>query len=139
MVGNGNLDKVKLPGVGRQIQLISRCQIRKNLCLESTQPRKGFLSRKEHTCISFAHGKNHPSKGGGLLYKNITEETSLVAQWLRIHLSMQEARVRSLVRELRSYLLSSGYACAPQLLKTKCFGACMTQLRSPCVPTKDPA
>ena len=112
MFGNGNLDKVKLPGVGRQIQLVSRCQIRKSLCLVQkrvnlTQGR--VLSRKEHTCISFAHGKNHPSKDGGLLYKNTIKGTiSLVVQWLRIHLAMQEARVRSLVGELKSHLPRSG-------------------------------
>ena len=103
MFRNGNLDKVKLPGVGRQIQLVSRCQIRKSLCLVQkrvnlTQGR--VLSRKEHTCISFAHGKNHPSKGGGLLYKNTIKGASLVVQWLRIHLSMQEERVPSLVGEV---------------------------------------
>ena len=103
MFGNGNLDKVKLPGVGRQIQLVSRCQIRKSLCLVQkrvnlTQGR--VLSRKEHTCISFAHGKNHPSKSGGLLYKNTIKGASLVVQWLRIHLSMQEERVPSLVGEV---------------------------------------
>ena len=59
-------------------------------------------------CISFAHGKNHPSKGGGLLYKNTIKGTSLVVQQLRIHLAMQEAWVRSLVGELKSHLPRSG-------------------------------
>ena len=32
---------------------------------------------------------------------------SQMVQWLRIHLAMQEIRVRSLARELRSHMLSS--------------------------------
>ena len=36
--------------------------------------------------------------------------TSLVAQWLRLHLPMQGTRVPSLVRELRSHMLQGNEA-----------------------------
>ena len=45
--------------------------------------------------------------------------------------------MRPLVGELRSYLPRSGWACVPQLLKPKCFGACMTWPGSLCAPTQD--
>ena len=47
--------------------------------------------------------------------------TSLVAQWLRIHLSMQGLWVRFLVRDLRSYLLLlfSCYCHVPLFCKTR--------------------
>ena len=38
--------------------------------------------------------------------------TSLVVQRLRIHLSMQQTRVRSLVEEVRSHIPQSNYALA---------------------------
>ena len=42
--------------------------------------------------------------------------TSLVVQMLRIHLTMQEAYVPSLVSQLRSHVIQSNQARAPQLL-----------------------
>lgn len=39
--------------------------------------------------------------------KNITIETSLVVQWLRVHLAIQGMWVRSLVEELRAHMLQS--------------------------------
>ena len=36
--------------------------------------------------------------------------TSLVVQWLRIHLPMQETQVQSLVGELRSHILRGNQA-----------------------------
>ena len=96
---------------------------------ESTQAREGFLSRKEHTCISFVHGKNHPSKGGGLLYKNTIKGTSLVARWLRIHLPMQGTRVQSLVRELRSHMVQGNRACTAQRARALTRGTCVLQRR----------
>ena len=41
--------------------------------------------------------------------------TSLVVQWLRIHLAMQGTQVRSPVGKLRSHMPSSKQACVPQL------------------------
>ena len=41
--------------------------------------------------------------------------TSLLIQWLRIHLAMQGTQVRSPVRELRSHMLQSNKANEPQL------------------------
>jgi len=43
--------------------------------------------------------------------------TSLVVQWLRIHLPMQETQVQSLVGELRSHILRGNQAWVPQLEK----------------------
>ena len=40
--------------------------------------------------------------------------TSLVIQWLRIHLAMQEMHVQSLVGELRSHMQWNNEAWAPQ-------------------------
>ena len=37
-------------------------------------------------------------------YRKTKAGTSLVAQWLRIHLAMQETWVPSVVRKLRSYM-----------------------------------
>ena len=37
--------------------------------------------------------------------RKYTVGTSLVVQWLRIHLAMQETQVQSLVQELRSHVL----------------------------------
>ena len=37
--------------------------------------------------------------------KKISQETTLVVQWLRIRLAMQGTWVQSLVRELRSHML----------------------------------
>ena len=42
--------------------------------------------------------------------------TSLVVQWLRIHLLMQGTRIWSLVEELRSHMPRGDKALAPQLL-----------------------
>ena len=41
--------------------------------------------------------------------------TSLVAQWLRICLKMQEKQVQSLIGELRSHMLQSNYALEPRV------------------------
>ena len=41
--------------------------------------------------------------------------TSLLIQWLRIHLAMQGTQVRSPVRELRSHMRQSNEANEPQL------------------------
>ena len=41
--------------------------------------------------------------------------TSLVVQWLRTHLAMQETCVQSVIRELRSHILQSDLAHTPQL------------------------
>ena len=49
----------------------------------------------------------------------------LVVQWLRIHLAMQGTLVRSLFRELRSYMPQGNGARRPQI-------------ESPCASTKDP-
>ena len=86
--------------------------------------------------------------------------TSLVAQWLRIHLSMQGSRVRALVREdptcrgATKPVRYNYWACAlepvshnywarmPQLLKARVPRACAPQqreataMRSPCTATK---
>ena len=35
----------------------------------------------------------------------IKKETSLAVQWLRLHLSIQEAWIQSLVRELKTHIL----------------------------------
>ena len=43
--------------------------------------------------------------------------TSLVVQWLRIHLTMWEAWVQSPVQELRSHMLQGNCAQAPQPLR----------------------
>ena len=45
-----------------------------------------------------------------------TEGTSLVVQWLRIHLAMQGTWVRPLVRELRCHMPWNNLAHSPQLL-----------------------
>ena len=52
--------------------------------------------------------------------------TSLVVQWLWIHLAMQETQVQSLDRELRSHMSQSKY------------WACTLQVESLCDATKDP-
>ena len=85
---------------------MSRCQIRKNLCLvqKRVNPTQGRVFKQKGTYMyQLCSWEKSPQQGWGII-----EESSLVAQWLRIHLSMQEARVRSLVRKLRSYLLRSG-------------------------------
>ena len=38
-----------------------------------------------------------------IIYKYFTSGTSLVVQWLRIHLAMHGTQVQSLVKELRSH------------------------------------
>jgi hypothetical protein len=43
-------------------------------------------------------------KSPWLLFKNVVVGTSLVVQWLRIHLPMQGKQVQSLVRELGSHM-----------------------------------
>ena len=48
-----------------------------------------------------------------------SEGTSLVVQWLRIHLSLQGQQVRSLVQELRCHELWSHEAHAPQHLSPR--------------------
>ena len=52
--------------------------------------------------LRLQNGLNGQKKvGGAFCYaKKATPGISLVVQWLRIHLLMQEVRVRSLVREL---------------------------------------
>ena len=57
-----------------------------------------------------------PSRYLMMLFKSIHVGTSLVVQWLRIHLPMQGIQVWSLVRELRSIMSWSNQAHAPQLL-----------------------
>ena len=58
-----------------------------------------------------------PEKKVGHLHKEILPwGTSLVVQWLRIHFPMQGTQVRSLVRELRSYMPWGSKACKPQRL-----------------------
>ena len=71
----------------------------------------------------------------------IKTRTSLMIQWLRIHLAMQGRWVWSLVRELRSHIPQSNRACAPRLLSPHTTTkesmsckerSCMTQQRSQC-------
>ena len=78
----------------------------------------------------------------GLRLQEIWRGTSLVAQWLRIHLPMQGTRVRALVREdptchgaikpvllIKPQLLSlRSRACKPQLLS---LSATITEARTP--------
>ena len=52
--------------------------------------------------------------------ENILRGTSLVVQWLRIHLPMQGTRVPSLVGELRSHVLQASRALVLQLEKPAC-------------------
>ena len=47
-----------------------------------------------------------------------SEGTSLVVQWLRIHLSMQGTQAQSLVQELRRHVLWSHWSHAPQHLSS---------------------
>ena len=42
--------------------------------------------------------------------------TSLVVQWLRIHLAIQETQVQSLIQEQRSHVLWNNSVYVPQLL-----------------------
>ena len=65
-------------------------------------------------------------------------ETSLVVQWLRIRLSMQEMRVRSLIRELRSHKLWGHQALGLQLLSPSSSGAHVPQREKPLSHNKDP-
>ena len=46
-----------------------------------------------------------------LTYPKSSGGTSLVVQWLRLHASVQEARVQSLVRELDSTCCNQEVAC----------------------------
>ena len=63
-------------------------------------------------------------------------ETSLVAQWLRIHLSMQGTRVGALVREdptchgATKPMRHNYWACVPQLLKPTCLEPVLHNKRS---------
>ena len=52
-----------------------------------------------------------------LIVTNIVKNhgTSPVVQWLRIHLAIQETKVQSLFRELRSHVLWSNEAYPPHL------------------------
>ena len=45
--------------------------------------------------------------------------TSLMVQWLRIHLAMKGMQIQSLVGELRSHLPQSNEAHTPQLLSAR--------------------
>ena len=56
----------------------------------------------QSTCVSFMVGPE--LKSPWLLFKNVVGGTSLVVQWLRIHLPMQGKQVQSLVRELGSHM-----------------------------------
>ena len=48
-----------------------------------------------------------------------SKRTSLVVQWLRIHLPMQGTQVRSLVSKLGSNILQGDQAHVPQLLSPR--------------------
>ena len=54
----------------------------------------------------------------------------MVAQWLRIHLAMQETLVTSLARELRSHEPKATSARVPRLRKPMCPGARALHKRS---------
>ena len=73
--------------------------------------------------------------------------TSLVVQWLRVHLPMQGTRAWSLVREdstchrATKPMCCNYWACVPQLLKPAHSGACVLQLLKPtpraCAPQQE--
>ena len=83
----------------------------------TAEPKSWFLCERlncspreeQPFCISgldfylFAHDQNCDWHFWRQFY-NETTETSLAVQWLRICLSMQGTRIRSLIRELRSYM-----------------------------------
>ena len=51
----------------------------------------------------------------GLLCRNyFSDGTSLVVQWLRIHLPMQRTWIQYLVRELRSHMMQGNQVHIPQ-------------------------
>ena len=56
-------------------------------------------------CLIFSEKKAFTLESIKYMCKEIQEETSLVAQWLRICLPMQGMQVQYLVRELRSHVL----------------------------------
>ena len=88
-------------------------------------------------------------------HSEVKERTSLVAQWLRIHLPTQGTRIWPLVQEdptccgatksvhhnYWACALESAshnyWACMPQLLKPACPRACTPQLQIPCAATTE--
>ena len=54
--------------------------------------------------IIFKNEESCKILGLGFTLKTQDKGISLVFQWLRIHLPMQEMRVRSLVRDVRSHM-----------------------------------
>ena len=66
------------------------------------------LAKKKKKKVQKVSCNEKCTKGLSHNYSTISNEeigTSLVVQWLRIHLPMQRAQVWSLVRELRSHIL----------------------------------
>ena len=78
----------------------------------------------DYGCHSNSFDPDIPLWGEAI--KNYWRGTSLVAQWLRIHLPTQATQVRSLVREDPTSLRATKpmchnyWACTPQLLKPTC-------------------
>ena len=63
----------------------------------SVRDQKGALCQPEKLGLILAEG--------GAINGSHGRKTSLVGQWLRIHLAMQGTQVQYLVRELRSHML----------------------------------
>ena len=79
---------------------------------------------------------------GGQGVRNLCFWALLVAQWIGIHLPVQGTQVWSLVRELKSHMSQSNWACVLQLPKPVCRRACAPQQEKPpqweaCAPDRE--
>ena len=99
------------PPWSNSVTSASQAQTRRPLVTLSC--RSNEYSHVHHLLSAIRTCKYHAAH---LLHKETEPRTSLVVQWLRIHLPMQgiEPMVRSLVQELRSHMLQSNHAHAPQ-------------------------
>ena len=74
-----------------------------------------------HPPLSFIEWKQVFAQNLEGRFKSLLPGTSLMVQWSRIHLPVQEMRVPTLLRELRSCMPWGNSVCVPQLEKPACF------------------